>query len=184
MRELDDGRRSTQGTFLCESRGKNNPEQGTGSICPGEVQLPAVLLNHLPGYRQTKSGTTILAIGHKGLKKGVTNRLPDAGTVVPNANLNSAVPPDGSELDSPGVRRYRLASMSKITRTSSQPGYATVERGGSGTERRARRAFESSPCQEQYSSFSADAILGTQLELLCGRGSFISTNTSCTAGPE
>ena len=93
MRELDDGRRSTQGTFLCESRGKNNPEQGTCSICPGEVQLPAVLLNHLPGYRQTKSGTTILAIGHKGLEKGITNGLGDARGVVPNANLNSAVPP-------------------------------------------------------------------------------------------
>ena len=61
-----------------------------------------MLLNHLPGYRQTKSGTTILAIGHKGLEKGITNGLGDARGVVPNANLNPVVPPDGSDFDPPG----------------------------------------------------------------------------------
>src|ERR1700733_2105493 len=52
---------------------------------------PAMILDNLLRYRETQAAALGLSVAYKGLKKGVLDRRWDAGSVIPNTNLQAGM---------------------------------------------------------------------------------------------
>src|SRR5271169_1953934 len=70
-----------------------------------------MFLDNLLCYREAKSAAVDLSVANKWLKNGLSNCRRDAGTIVPDINLQTGSSSRGGYYDLPRVRRNRLARI-------------------------------------------------------------------------
>ncbi len=70
-----------------------------------------MILDNLFRDRKTQPAPLGFSEAHEGLKNSVPNRQRNAGTVIPNPNLQTGSIPGGRDDDLPRLRRNRLARI-------------------------------------------------------------------------